>query len=181
MEIVFLTGNANKLAQLKKYFPYEVHHQDVDLPEIQSLDSDKIIEHKAREAYARIQQPVLVEDMSLRFAALGNLPGPLIKWFLEELGTEGLCKLVATLGNPNAYAEVTYGLFDGTTLQTFRAGLEGTIAPEPRGENIFGWNPIFIPNGWTKTLAEMNDEESGTISMRRRALQQLQEYLDSQT
>src|SRR2546430_10482604 len=59
-----------------------------------------------RSAYDIVKKPVLVEDIAFTFTAMGRLPGPLIKWFLEELGNDGLCKLANGLDNRGAKAEI---------------------------------------------------------------------------
>lgn len=82
MEITFITSHAKKAEELSWHLSYPVIHRKLDLPEIQSLDPDTIVHFKAQEAYRVLRRPVLVEDFSLRFGALGKLPGPLIKWFL---------------------------------------------------------------------------------------------------
>src|SRR4051794_37620510 len=92
--LTYVTSNQEKARQISQYLAFPVHHKEIDLIEIQSLDLRVIIEQKAKEAYKHVLSPVLVEDTSLRFLALGKLPGPLIKWFLAELGTNGLCRLL---------------------------------------------------------------------------------------
>ena len=177
--ITFITGNEKKVEQFKRYCDIPVTHKKLNLDEIQSLDPDEIIGHKVREAYKIIGSPVLVEDVSLRFNALGKLPGPLIRWFLEELGNEGLCELANKFPDNSAVAEVHYALFDGDNLQTFVGRLSGHIPAKPRGNDSFGWNPIFVPDGSDKTLAEMDLEEHSNFSIRKIALEKLAEYLNS--
>ena len=92
--ITFITGNSGKVNLLRQYLDFPVVHTSIDLIEVQSLDLATIVEHKAKEAYRQVGGPVLVEDTSLRFYALGRLPGPLIKWFLAELSNDGLCRLL---------------------------------------------------------------------------------------
>ena len=150
---------------LRENLDFDVEHKKVELDEIQSLDLKKIVEHKVRQAYEIVKGPVLVEDVSLRLDALGGLPGPLIKWFLEEIGAEGICDLANKLDNHKATAEVCYGYFDGKTLKFFIGQKKGTIAPETRGED-FGWNKSFIPEGSAKTYAEMAGEETAKFSLR---------------
>ena len=175
--ITFITGNPAKAATLRQYLDFPVLHQQIDLIEIQSLDLPTIIEYQAKEAYRQVLSPVLVEDTSLRFLALGKLPGPLIKWFLAELGTAGLCHLLDNSAERSALAEVQFGLYDGESLQTFAGTQVGSIAPMPRGNHGFGWDPIFIPADYQKTWAEMTDEEVQETSIRRRALKNLEAYL----
>jgi len=175
--ITFITGNAAKAEQLGRHLNYPVSHKRLDLPEIQSLNLREIVERKAKDAYEIIGSPVLVEDVSLTFHALGKLPGPFIKWFLGELGNGGLCKMLDGQKNRNATAEVWFGLYDGKELKIFNGKVEGKIAARPRGKTDFGWDPIFIPKGSRKTWAEMTPEEQKKTSMRRIALKKLEKFL----
>ena len=175
--VTFITSNPGKARLLGQYLDLPFVHKNIDLIEIQSLDLTEIIEHKAKEAYRYLHSPVLVEDASLRFLALGKLPGPLVKWFLSELGTHGLCKLLDQHEDRSALAEVQFGFYDGRSFQIFAGKREGSIAPAPRGTNGFGWDAIFIPNGSHKTWAEMTNEESKQTSMRSDALKRLEDYL----
>lgn len=85
---IFITGNQNKADYLSRQLGVLLEHQKIDLDEIQSTDLHAIVAHKLEQAYAVCQQPVLVEDVSLVFNALGDLPGPYIKWFVENAGAE---------------------------------------------------------------------------------------------
>jgi len=176
-KLTFITGNASKAEQLGRHLDHPVAHTKLDLPEIQSLDLREIIEHKAKEAHKQVGGTVLVEDTSLTFNALGRLPGPLIKWFLSELDNHGLSKLLNGYEDRTALAECMFGLYDGETLQVFEGSAPGSIASIPKGEKGFGWDPIFIPEGYKKTWGEMDNEEQKNTSMRRIALKKLEEYL----
>lgn len=177
MTLTYVTGNAAKAEQLARHLDYPVEHKKLDIHEIQSLDLKEVAEHKARGAYRQVQGPVLVEDTSLIFHALGGLPGPLIKWFFAQLGNEGLCRLLDGYKDRSARAEVCFCFYDGKTLETFTGEMNGTIANLPRGEQSFGWDPIFIPEGHAKTWGEMDMEEQKETSMRRIALKKLEAYL----
>ena len=179
--ITFITGNPGKASLLNQYLDFPVIHKPLDLIEIQSLDLSTIVEYKAKEAYEQVRSPVLVEDTSLRFLALGKLPGPLIKWFLTELGTDGLCRLLNNYADRSALAEVQFGLYDGRSFQAFSGAVEGSIAPTPRGSRGFGWDAIFIPSNSSKTWAEMTDEEARKTSMRMIALKKLEAFLQTQS
>ncbi|MCC7500808.1 non-canonical purine NTP pyrophosphatase [Candidatus Nomurabacteria bacterium] len=175
MKLTFITGNAGKAKYLSDYFHMPVEHKKLDLIEIQSLDLKEVVEDKARRAYEIVKTPVLVEDVSLVFEELKALPGPLIKWFLETLGNEGLCKLVKE--NRVAHAEVMFAICDETGVHTFSGSKKGTIAPSPRGEMGFGWDPIFIPDGYEKTWAEMSDDDKHATSMRKIALEKVSQFI----
>ncbi|HEY7356474.1 MAG TPA: non-canonical purine NTP pyrophosphatase [Ktedonobacterales bacterium] len=179
--VTFITSNLAKVRLLNQYLAVPVVHKSVDLTEIQSIDLSAIVEHKAREAYQHVRSPVLIEDASLRFLALGRLPGPLIKWFLTELGTDGLCHLLDNYPDRSALTEVQFCLYDGQSFHTFANAQKGAIASTPRGSNGFGWDSIFIPTGYQITWAEMTDEDSQATSLRKPALKKLEAYLKAQT
>lgn len=178
---IFITGNAAKAEQLSWHLGVTLDHQAADVPEIQSLDLEEVVEYKAKAAYETVKRPVLVEDTSLVFHALGRLPGPLIKWFLNELGNEGLCRLLDNYEDRSATATALFGYYDGENLLTFEGQVEGKIAEKPVGEHGFGWDPIFIPKGYDKTWGEMTKEEQSDSSMRRIALKKLESYLKGES
>ncbi len=173
--LVFITGNLNKLEWTKKYIHVPMIHKKLDLTEIQSLDARQVTEHKIKEAYKILGKPVMVEDTSLVFHALGKLPGPFIKYFLEEIGNEGMCRMLTT--DRSATAIVTFAIYDGKSVYFGEQQLKGSIADKPRGEGGFGWDHIFIPTGATKTYAEMTEKEMFKFSLRRLALEKLKKII----
>ena len=183
MKLVFVTGNKDKLAEVRLLMGsnMDIEAQSIDLPEYQGEPLD-IAAKKCQTAYDIIQRPVIVEDTGLCFNALGGLPGPYIKWFLEKLGPSGLHKLLAGFDDKSAYAQCIFAYFDGKTMTepiVFDGRCLGTIVPE-RGPAYFGWNPIFEPLGYTETYAEMSSDVKSSISHRARAFQKLKDYLLSQ-
>lgn len=70
--------------------PVQITNVDVDLPEFQG-EPEEVATEKCKLAAERLKCPVVTEDTSLCFNALGGLPGPYIKWFLKKLGPEGIC------------------------------------------------------------------------------------------
>lgn len=177
MNITFVTGNRAKAGELGRHLQIPVAHEKLDIPEIQSLDLREVTTHKATTAYERLHKPVLVEDTSLVIRAFGKLPGPLIKWFLTELGNEGLCRLLDPFSDRSALAAVAFGLHDGQRVRLFEGTMSGIIADLPRGEAGFGWDSIFIPQSHNRTWGEMTPEEQDQTSMRKIALGKLQRYL----
>lgn len=177
MTITLITGNLKKLQELQRFTSLEIDHAKIDLPEIQSLDPAEVVRVKAEAAYAALGRPVLVDDTSVVFPSLGRLPGPFIKWFLDELQPEGLCRLVDSDPERKAIATVTYGLHDGQNVTQFSGSLRGTVSQHPEGENGFGWDSIFIPEGRTKTRASMTPEEQAGVSIRQELLQELEAWV----
>lgn len=177
-DLVFITGNQNKADFLAKHLGVPVAHHKLDLDEIQSLDPHTVVEHKVRQAYATIKKPVLVEDAALIFTAMGRLPGTFVKWFIDEIGCEGLLRLANSLPEQATIGRVCYGLYDGRELHFFDGEMHGRVAAEARdGGRGFGFDPIFINDGFDKTRAEMTEDEYDRTSYRTPAIAKLRAYL----
>lgn len=174
---IFITGNEHKARQLNDWLGIEIPHQKVELDEIQSLDLREVVEHKARQAYAAVGGPVLVEDVAMTFTAFGRLPGPLVKWFEKGSSLETMCRMLDGFDDRSAEAHTMYGLYDGVELQVFEGTMRGTIASKPRGTSGFGFDSIFINDGQTRTRAELDEATYSSTSYRQAALAKLRKYL----
>lgn len=157
---IFITGNQSKADYLSRQLGVELQHQKVDLDELQSTDLHVIVEHKLKQAYKICNMPVLVEDVSLVFNALGELPGPYIKWFVEYAGDEACCKMLDGFDDRSAIIRCTFGYYDGQRMEFFDSELPGTIAHTPSGDNGFGFDRFFINEGYDVTRAAMSQEEN---------------------
>lgn len=155
---VFITGNQNKADYLSRQLGVQLDFVKVELDEIQEADPKRLLEHKLRQAYEAVDRPVLVEDVSLAFTALSGLPGPYIKWFIDDAGAEACCRMLDGFEDRSAEAICTFGYFDGTEFRYFQKRAPGSIAEHPRGDNGFGWDLIFINDGYDITRAEMDQE-----------------------
>lgn len=100
-----------------------------------------------------------------------------IKWFLEKLGTENLHKLLAGFEDKSAQAICTFAFTrdENSEVILFQGVTKGTIV-FPRGPPHFGWDPIFQPDGFDKTYAELPKETKNTISHRFRAVDKMREH-----
>lgn len=179
MTLYFVTGNKNKLREMRKIIP-DAEQLSADLPEIQSLDLKEIVREKLHSARKLSDGDVIVEDVSFHMEALDGMPGPLIKWFLKAMGREGLFELAKATGKYGAEAKAVVGLSTEEGVQFFEGSVKGTIVP-PSGTSEFGWDPIFKPDGAEKTFAELSTDEKNKISHRGKALAKLKAYLESQT
>lgn len=175
--ITFITSNLSKVEQVSKYLGIPINHAKIDLVEIQSLDLNEVIEHKLREAYSKVQAPIMVDDAAVTITALGKLPGPFIKFFLSELGAEGICKLMKSFDDKQMKGEVGIGVYDGENMEIFIGSIDGTIIDAPKGTGGFGWDCIVVPNGYSQTRAEMNETDYDATSPRKFALEKLEKYL----
>lgn len=177
MEITFITGNQKKADYLAKYLGFPVRHTKLDLDEIQSLDLKEIVEHKVRQAYDKIKSPVIVEDVSLEFEALNGLPGPFIRFFTDNVPFETICSMIDGKSR-RATAKSVFGYYDGKTLKLFEGSLGGEIAKTPAGEHGFGWDKIFIPDGYTVTRAQLSEEDDMKTYLKIKPFAELKNFLN---
>lgn len=190
MKVLLGTGNPAKLAEILAILGAIpgvewVSASDLGLPEPKeegkTLEENAII--KAVTYAKRAGLPALAEDTGLEVEALGGAPGVLSSRFAgrEKDYAANNRKLLELLeGAENRRARfrtvAVLALPDGR-FWTSEGVLEGEIAREPRGSGGFGYDPLFIPKGDTRTLAELSPEEKNAISHRRKALEGLKPLL----
>ena len=166
------------------------------MPETQGT-IDEVATAKCLAAAKIVRGPVLTEDTSLHFRALSpqassdrgsELPGPYIKWFLRDLGLDGLNTLLAGFEDKRAVAICTFAYSEGPSssgeaeppVLLFRGECEGRVV-RPRGSTAFGWDAIFeCPELGDQTFGEATKQEKATVSHRYRALAKLREHLETQ-
>ena len=176
MVLYVITGSKDKFIEVKKALhPIKVEQKEIDLIEIQSLDSKEVIKHKLNEAAKYSKGEFIVDDVSLSLFALNKMPGPLIKWFLKGLGVKKIYELCKLYKDYDAEAKSTIGYTNGKELVYFEGIVKGKIV-EPREGSDFGWDPIFVPEGNNKAFCEMTKEEKNLVSHRGRALKKFKEY-----
>lgn len=184
VKLFFITGNKHKAEEVQAIWP-AVQQLDIDLPEIQSLDPKEIVAAKLTEARKHHQGIIAVEDVSLVLAGMNGLPGPMIKYFLQALGTEGMYELAKKIGNDRATVTCSVGVsVPNQDLNFFSCTRAGQIVspralPTTDATSIFAWNPIFQPDGHHKTYAEMTLTERTAISHRGGAWREVKQYLES--
>ncbi len=177
-DVTFITGNQAKADSLAKYLGFPVRHQKIDLDEIQSLELKRVVEHKVRQAYEAVGSPVIVEGVALEFKALGRLPGTFIRFYVDEVPFETICRTLDGLDRA-AVARCVFGFYDGTTSEFFEGSLEGSIAEHPQGDNGYGWDKIFIPAGYMQTRAELSEEDYKKTYLMIKPLEKLKVFLEN--
>lgn len=141
----------------------------VDEPK--TLDSDVLIRRKIEAVKPHLPHlPFLVEQTCLMVEAWHSLPGSLTDLFMETVGNEGICRMMAAypeIGERKAWAvtDLAFHAPEGR-IQVFRGAIDGYIAAEPRGTRGRDWDAIFIPRGYDKTIAEMTLETRYQLSTR---------------
>ncbi len=174
--MIFVTGNKNKVKEFENILNVKIKQADFNLEEIQAVEAGKVVEHKTREAFERAGEPVITEDTALYFNAWNGLPGALAKFFGDKLGWQGLADLLGE--DRGAAAETVIGFFDGKKYISFSGRIKGFIAKKASGNKGFGWDAIFIPDGFDKTFSEMEDKNS--FSMRRKSLDKFKKFLENE-
>lgn len=184
MRALFVTSNPDKRREAAGILGLELEAADPgDLPEIQTLSIPEVAARKALDAYHALREPeipVLVEDSGLVVEAWNGLPGALTRWFMSSIGNEGLLAMLGPTEDRAARAVCAVAVaFPGAPVEVFTGEVRGELAPEPRGSEGFGWDPVFVPAGETRTYAEMGEEKHAD-SHRTRAFLAAREWLIGQ-
>ena len=178
-ELYIVTGNAGKLREAQLIlaeYGIRLRQAPIEKLEVQDDDVVRIAEVAARDAYSRLRAPLIVDDTGLYVEVLNGFPGPYSSYFLERVGLRGLLKLMEGVANRGACFRTGLAYADEGGVRTFVGEACGTIAEAPRGSNGFGYDPVFMPDGETRTFAEMSVEEKDRVSHRGRALRAFAEW-----
>lgn len=183
--LVLITGNPGKAKEFKDLINIdnlEFSHQSMDLPEIQGMDVEEIGTFKIKSALKQINSSktidaVLTDDTALTCKGLNGLPGPLIKWFLDSLGAEGIVDLLkGKSSETRATCLLSLGLVTNGEIIHFSGDVDGHLV-SPKGSGGFGWDVVFQPDSSKKTYGEMVPEEKNKISHRTLAVAKLREWI----
>jgi len=178
IEFFFATGNDHKIeearAALAQYNLGVQKLQDFQKLEIQHPDLGEIASSALALIVSKTDKPVFVEDSGLFIHQLNGFPGPYSSYVFETLGIEGILKLLEDAKTRKAEfrSSVAFGM-NGRWLANFSSATEGIIQMQARGENGFGFDPIFVPMWTSKTFAEMPLKEKTIYSHRAKAISKL--------
>lgn len=180
-DLVFVTGNQHKADYLTRLLGRPLDHQKVGLDEIQAADVADVGAHKARQAYEKVGRPVIIDDFGLCFDALDGLPGPFVKYFVEqENGPEKLCRMLDGFETRRAKIVCTIAYCDENGVKVFRKELAGTIVDHPRGTLGIHTDMIFAPDDCGgRTRAELTPDEYDKVYMKVRPIEELKRFLES--
>lgn len=182
-KLIIATRNAHKTEEIRHMLGHRFEISDVtsfpDLPEIEEtgttfLENARL---KALGISSRIDGWVLADDSGLEVDALDGAPGVWSSSFGGEEGNHAknnqrLQKEMAGVKNRNARFLCTLVLAkDGEEKAIFRGSVDGEITDQASGSGGFGYDPLFIPEGYEKTLAGLGAEIKSTLSHRAKAIQ----------
>ena len=195
MKIIFATNNAHKLQEIRQMVGHGMEILSLadigchaDIPETApTLEGNAV--QKATYIWDRYRTPVFADDTGLEVDALGGAPGVHSARYAE--GTDhnsdaNMRKLLHELDGKacrKAHFRTVIALLlpdsssDAAELHLFEGRVDGTIATARSGSGGFGYDPVFVPEGYSQSFAELGDAVKNTISHRARAVQKLAQYL----
>lgn len=187
-KICFATNNAHKLAEVQSILGdrFEVQSlKDIgfegELPETHETLEENSLE-KAEFLFSQFKVPVFSDDSGLEVTALGGKPGVHTAHYAGDRNADkNMDKVLSELEGTNDRsgqfrAVVTY--IDASGVQQFEGIIKGQVALEKVGKDGFGYDPIFIPEGYDQTFAELSAEVKNTMSHRKRSVEKLAQFLN---
>lgn len=182
MRLYLLSRNQGKIRELSHLAEgrgIELVPLDVPKVELQSESLLEIALYSAATAYLTVRKPIIVEDSGLYIEHLNTFPGAMSSYVYRTIGISGILKLMEGAKNRRATFESVIALAAPTLrgVKLFQGLVHGTISEEPRGAGGFGFDPIFIPDGYSKTFAEMDIEEKNAVSHRAAAFKAMSQWL----
>ena len=188
MKLVFATNNRHKLDEVRAIVGDRVEVLSLndiechdEIPETaDTLQGNALI--KARYIYEKYGLDCFADDTGLEVEALGGEPGVYsARYAGEECSSEAnMQKLLHNLTGKsirNAQFRTVIALIINGEEKLFNGIVKGSITEEKRGDSGFGYDPIFIPEGFSESFAQMSSEQKNSISHRYRATEQLSNYL----
>ncbi len=190
MELVFASSNKNKIAEIQAMLPAGIRllgladigcTEDIPetMPTIEGNASQKACYVKEKYGY-----DCFADDTGLEVQALGGQPGVFSARYAGEHkdpedNMKKLLQVMAGKKDRSARFKTVISLIIQEKEIMFEGIINGDLLSEKRGDKGFGYDPLFIPEGHTKTFAEMSMDEKNKISHRALAIQQLVTYLSS--
>lgn len=188
LELIFVTANAHKVDEVRQIAGWQLRIVPMretgfsgTLPETSDTLEGNAIQ-KAEFLHAQVRKDCFAEDTGLEVDALDGAPGVLSARYAGPTATakQNVDKLLDALsGNAlrTARFRTVIALIMDGVLHTFEGQVEGMIATSPSGSGGFGYDPVFIPQGFDQSFAELSAEIKNTISHRRKAIDAMLKYL----
>ena len=186
-KIVFATNNAHKLEEVAAILgeSYEVMSLreigcEADIPETADTFAGNALQ-KAKYVKEHFGYDCFADDSGLEVDVLDGAPGVYSARYSGGGSEENMTKLLHNLTGKTergAQFRTVIALLIGDDTHLFEGIVRGTIIEERRGEGGFGYDPIFVPNGYDKTFAELGSEVKNRISHRAQAVEKLADFLN---
>ena len=189
-KLIFVIYNKNKLKEVRSLIPNTIELLNLDdinlLEEIEetatTIEGNALL--KAQTIYKQTGINCFADDSGLLVDALDGAPGVFSARYAGEHKSdsdnlEKLLKELSNKDNRNAHFKTVMALIIDGKEYVFEGIINGTITAEKSGANGFGYDPIFLPNGYSETFAEMSSEIKNVISHRAKAMKKLIEFVTS--
>ena len=173
--MIFVTGNPGKFSEAAGLIP-GLRQANLEVPEIQADSVEEVARFSVETAYKKLGVPCFVDDSGMFVDALGGFPGVYSHYVLDTIGNAGVLRLMESAENRKAHFECCIAYHDGKEMHTFGGRVDGELADAARGENGFGFDPIFVPEGHGRTFAE-DAAYKKKVSHRTRALREFLGFL----
>ncbi|BCS91201.1 MAG: non-canonical purine NTP pyrophosphatase [Candidatus Micrarchaeota archaeon] len=170
--LYLLTKNRNKyeeIAELCKASNLELLMLPDDKIELQADTLEEVARYAAEQAYSKHNKPVIVDDSGLFIDALNGFPGVYTSYVKKTIDSKGILRLMDGVSNRAAYFKTVIAYADSDRIELFEGIVRGMIADSVHSGRDFGFDNIFIPEGYNKTFSELSIEEKNSISHRARA------------
>lgn len=189
--LVFATGNSHKLQEVQGLFKEGFALsclKDVNITEEIPETADNLVDNALQKAwyvYKKCGIPCFADDTGLEVEALNGAPGVYSARYAGEqkdskLNMLLLLKNMTGKENRNARFRTIIAYIDENAQEhIFEGEIRGKIIENMAGENGFGYDPIFVPEGYDKTFAQLSSEIKNTISHRARAMEKFLSYINS--
>lgn len=187
MELIFATHNQHKLQEVKQMLPKNIHFKsltEINFNEEIEETGSTFIENariKAQTIYQKTGLNVFADDSGLVINALNGAPGVFSARYAgtgkSEDNIAKVLEELAGISNRSAYFIAVFCLILNGKEYFFEGKINGTISDDILGKDGFGYDPIFIPEGYSKSFAQMSPEEKNSMSHRGRAVEQLNNFL----
>lgn len=187
MNLCFATNNAHKLEEVRMMVPETIQIQSLqeigcfdELPETQATLEGNALQ-KATYVARKFGVNCFADDTGLETEALGGAPGVDTAHYAgpDRSAEKNMNLLLENLkgkSNRRAAFKTVYALIWEGEMYSFEGKIEGQIAQHPVGNQGFGYDPVFIPDGFDQTFAELGNEVKNTLSHRARATRQLVDF-----
>jgi XTP/dITP diphosphohydrolase len=181
--LYFITGNKGKVLEAKSKFSdlnINIIQKDLGYPEIQANSLEDVAIFGADYVQKKFKHPFILEDAGLFIDELNGFPGVFSAYVFYKIGCSGILNLLKNLDDAKRKATFrsVYAYGEPKKRPIIIAGeCHGKISKKAVGDQGFGYDPIFIPNGETKTFAQMKTEEKNQISHRGKSLEKLKNLL----